>query len=67
MTEIPATYGQPYRVGYTRTGLVRLSRVSGNYEHYVLFTADDVFRVCNALIDAAETPPDGPQTRSEAR
>lgn len=53
-TTIEARVGEPYVLGTTETGLLRLSRIIGTREVFMIFGAADATAVADALIDAVE-------------
>lgn len=53
---IPASWGEPYTLSRTKSGLLRLARLMPNgREAFLLFDAADVPAVADALIDAVES------------
>ncbi|MBU8808956.1 hypothetical protein KL953_08610 [Mycolicibacterium goodii] len=60
VVKLPASHGSPYILGWTRSGLIRLSRFIGGDEHRIILAAPDAYRVADALVDAAEQAPDRP-------
>ena len=55
MPEIPATFGSPYSVSLTKTGLVRVARVnSSGRETFIVFDRKAAIAVADAMVDAVE-------------
>ncbi|BBY43247.1 hypothetical protein [Mycolicibacterium celeriflavum] len=54
MTTIAAAVGEPYTIGLTRTGLIRLSRKVRGTEHFIIFDRTAALTVCDAIVDFVE-------------
>jgi hypothetical protein len=48
--------GEPYVVGTTATGLVKLSRLVGTREVHLVFGRTEAIAIADAIVDAVERP-----------